>query len=206
MVRYLLAVSLLANVAAAAGFLLLVARRGGLPWLLVRLRLRPAPAPDYAALAAERFGDQDEPGGTIWWGDSIAQNAPLLRMLADTRQWGIGGQTIAQLRTWLPQVVAARPSRVVVSAGTNDLGTGRAADVTGADLRRLLDDLEASLPGCDVRAVAVPPIAGREADAGEVNAAVADRPIAPWPGLPDGWTDDGCHPSRAAYLACQVAG
>lgn len=206
--RYLLAVSLLANAAAAAVAMLLVSRRGGVPWLLVRLRLRPAPRTDYAAIAAQRFAEETETGGTMWWGDSLAQNVPLLRVMADARNWGIGGQVVADLAGWTDQVIAARPERLVIVAGTNDLGLGYDVAPTLAALGDLLADLRRGLPAARIEVAALPPL--RHVDAGAVEAFNAGLPaVATAAGCEvlddladpgEDWTDDGTHFTRASYL------
>lgn len=183
----LLLISLAANVAA------------GLVFVRVALRRRAARhAPDYAALAAERFAPAED-GCVVFAGDSQVGNAPLLDMLTPYRQWGIGGQTIADVRSWLPRMVDGNVSRLLLSAGTNDVLQGATAEEV---VRRYVGLLDA-LPDVPVTILGVPALTGREEIAQAVGAGLrtlADERGAEFVDLRGAELSDGAHLTRAAYL------
>lgn len=171
-------------------------------WPKVRRKLLARRPPDYAELARQRFHPAPD-GAVVFAGDSHVGNAPLLDMLTDYRQMGIGGQTVSDVARWLPTMVGGA-RRVVLSAGTNDvlLGTAPAVVVERlAALVRALGDRE-------VVAVALPPLQGHETAVEQVNDGLRNVCPVVTLNLPGDWTDDGVHLTRDAYLAVagQVAG
>jgi GDSL-like Lipase/Acylhydrolase family len=200
--------SLLTNLAALGAASMLIRRRGGIHWLTVRLHFSRPPATDYAAIARKRFAESmNDQGGTIYWGDSMTQNAPLLEILAGSRQWGIGGQQVRELAGWADAVIAAAPSRLVVWAGINDLLVGRSASDALADLGTLLAMLRGGLPDTEILVVSLPPVravsravADFNSALPEVCAAAGAKVVDVGAALPADWTSDGVHLSRAAYL------
>lgn len=187
--------SLAAN--AAAGLVLVQrARRWGLRGTAVRLGVVDPPPNDYAAIGRNRF--TDVPAGRVALvGDSQAQNAPLLEMVSDWRQFGIGGATFRDVAAWW-ELAVERSQTLVLMAGTNDALIGRPVEDSVADVATLLDRAR----GRDVTVVSVPPL--HAVDVRPLNNAVrglcAERGCR-WVDIAGTyWTDDGVHLNRAAYL------
>jgi len=115
---------------------------------------------------------------------------------------------VADLAEWSDQVISAQPERLVIIAGTNDLGMGREVGATLAALGDLLADLRRGLPDAHISVAALPPL--RHVATGAVEAFNAGLPsVAATSGCevlqglanPErDWTDDGTHFTRAAYL------
>lgn len=183
--------------------LLLNVALGGLVGVKLRRRWIARHTPnDFAQLGAERFGGVS-PGRVGLVGDSQAQNAPLLELVSDWRQYGIGGATIRDVASW---VTLADCDELVVMAGTNDMLIGRPVGESVTDAERLLD-----LAARPVTWTAVP-LPGADELNGALRELVESRG-GRWVDVdlgPD-WTDDGVHFNRPAYQRlwgdlAQVAG
>jgi lysophospholipase L1-like esterase len=88
-------------------------------------------------------------GGVAFVGDSITEGgdwAALFPGIA-TRNYGIGGDTTVGLDNRLAQIVAARPAKVFLLIGTNDLNNDhRAPAEIVANTERLLERFARELP------------------------------------------------------------
>ena len=186
--RILLALSLMLNLTSAG-----VASR----WAFRRMVARRVPI--YAELAAERFSGT--PGGSVVFaGDSHIGSAPLLDMLTPYRQWGIGGQAIADIATWLPGMLNVDVQRLVLSAGTNDVIEGTTAHEVVRRYKALLD----ALPDIPTTILGIPPVDGHEAVALTVSDGLRDLAVArgaDFIALPRAGLGDGIHLSHDDYMA-----
>jgi GDSL-like Lipase/Acylhydrolase family len=203
-VVWVLAASLVVNVL----LLLLVGRRlrqQGLREVLIRAGVRRAGNADFARAA--RLFVASAPGGVVFVGDSQVARAPLLEMLTPFRNRGIARATIANVEAWFDGVLAEDPAHVVLWIGGNDVYFGLPLPESVAAMRRLLDAV--ARQGCVATLVSAPPLPGREAAIGELNAALAALAVERGCGWVDlvptlaemAWTDDGIHLNAAAYRA-----
>lgn len=182
-----LALSLVFNLLGAA----LLARR---QW---RRRTKPV---DYAALASARFGALSG-GEIVYLGDSHIGNAPMLELLTNYRQWGIGGQLVRDVTGWARRADAA--GRVVLSAGTNDVLIGRSPEQIESDFRELLAEIS-----CPVTVLSVPSLRGHEATVSDVNERLrrlAAALGASFVALPSAQSEDGVHLTRDGYATAAAA-
>ncbi len=91
--------------------------------------------------------------GVAFVGDSITEGWDWNSSYPDlvVRNYGIGGDTTVGLERRLKQVVAARPGKIFLLIGTNDLGNEAAAPETiVANYAIVLDRLAAQLPQTSV--------------------------------------------------------
>lgn len=170
-------------------------------------------------------------GGLLGWGDSEMGGSgagwryfDLACALNNQRprfagNYGIGGQTVAQLSTVMQANVLDRnPGIVLFQMATNDLGAGRTAAAILPDYRT--EVMRAVNHGIEPIVAAVPPRIGTSAVTREgmrLNAALRDMAadngwlfLDPWVGLRDlltnawatGVSDGSAHPT---WVGCKVA-
>lgn len=145
----------------------------------------------------------------VFVGDSLVRQMPGL----GAANLGVNGETVDDVRARIAAVVTARPRRIVLLAGTNDLLRGAPPEAVVAGYRRLLAAIP---PAIDVRVLSIPPMrhgAQRRIPPPARIAAVNRelRAIAPaftdlHPGLAgadgrlqDRFTEDGIHLNAAGY-------
>ncbi len=144
-------------------------------------------------------------GATVFAGDSHVEQAPLLEMLTPYRQCGVGGQTVVEVSRWLPDVVGPDVGRVVLSAGSNDVLQGSAPAQVLRRYAELLDLLPSSVP---VVVLGLPPLAGRESVAREVDRGLRDLAVArglDFVPLVTRGGGDGVHLTQSDYLRLGAA-
>jgi lysophospholipase L1-like esterase len=116
-------------------------------------------------------------GGVAFVGDSITEGGDWERAFPGlvVRNYGIGGDTTEGLERRLSQIAAARPAKIFLLIGTNDLGNYDAAPATiVANYARLLDRLAADLPETEVVMQTVLPREPENAEAiRQINAGLA---------------------------------
>jgi lysophospholipase L1-like esterase len=178
---------------------------------MLRAGLIAAPEHDFAALAKENFA-ASEPGCTALVGDSQVALGPWLELLTPYRNRGLSGAKIADVASWIDDVLADDPARLVLVIGSNDVyfGVPRAESLAAA--RGLLDHL-ADRCTCPVVVVSVPPLTAEKRAARSLNTALAKLvtergfqwlDIGPTLSAMD-WTVDGLHLNAAAYRAIAPA-
>lgn len=215
--RLVTAASLAANVISLVGALVVVRRKGF--GAVARAIRPPAPQPiNYTQVAHERFADL--PGAPlVVMGDSQAQGCPAGELFGHAAVRGIGGQVIADVHGWL-NLVLADPAlrRLVVWAGTNDVGLGRGADRIFADMFALLSDAQITRPDVQVVVLGVPPLTAHPVEVAEANRALAKAAAGAGatfvdvaPVLTGYLAPDGTHITARGYgrlraLAGQIAG
>lgn len=170
-----------------------------------------APEQDFAAVARETFAPA-EAGSVAFVGDSHVALGPWLEVLTPYRNRGISGAKIADVSTWIDNVLADRPSRLVLMIGSNDVyfGVPRAQSMAAA--RQLFDRI-AEQAGCPVTVVSLPPIKVERRSAKTMNTALrklADERGFGWLDIHStlarmDWTVDGLHLTPAAYRAVAPA-
>lgn len=139
----------------------LVYRRGGLAYLSSRVvppHMATMPRLNssqelYAAMPIRR-------GAIVFLGDSLTQRCPWNEITRrdDVLNRGIGGETIANVRGRLSEIVRHQPRQIFLMIGINDLLNGRAdADVMN-DLRTLFNEIRRRLPRTQIVLQSVLPI------------------------------------------------
>lgn len=88
---------------------------------------------------------QDE---VVFFGDSITEGGDWAALFpgVETRNFGIGGDRGEGLLSRYGQVVATRPSRILILIGTNDLSNGDTPENIAFEVDQLLGRLKAELP------------------------------------------------------------
>jgi lysophospholipase L1-like esterase len=84
-------------------------------------------------------------------GDSLVARMPGLGDI----NLGVNGETVDDVRDRIPTLAAARPRRIVLLAGANDLLRGSSVADTASDYRRLLDAIPDTV---EVVILSVPPM------------------------------------------------
>jgi lysophospholipase L1-like esterase len=89
-------------------------------------------------------------GGVAFLGDSITAGGRWQRLFpgVPTLNFGVDGERSDHLLARLQPVIRARPSKLFLLIGTNDLGWGIDEDRIVANVARILDQLRAGLPDC----------------------------------------------------------
>ena len=99
-------------------------------------------------------------GGVAFVGDSITEGGDWAAAFpgVETRNYGIGGDTTVGLNNRFAQIVAARPAKVFLLIGTNDLNNDRRppAEIV-ANCERLLERFARELPQTQVYVQSVLP-------------------------------------------------
>jgi len=113
-------------------------------------------------------------GGVAFVGDSITEGGDWAALFpgVTTRNYGIGGDTTVGLDNRLAQVVAARPAKLFLLIGTNDLNNDhRPAAQIIANTERLADRIAHELPRTRLYIQSVLPREARNAEGvREINA------------------------------------
>jgi lysophospholipase L1-like esterase len=175
MSRRRLSLSIALNVILAAA-LLLVGRHYGLAGDVAnRLGLADAPAVDFREddmRRAELYGD--EPHDIVMFGDSLTQTPQWGELLDDesVANRGLGGDTLAGMRSRVDRVLALQPEVVFVLGGSNDTSARRDLADMRADAQAIVDGLTVS--GTTVVLQTVPPQARTRPRAEAVNADIRD--------------------------------
>lgn len=103
-----------------------------------------------------------EPGGIVFVGDSITQEFHLHEYFPNLPIYnrGIGGDTTAGLLTRMDEsIFALKPSTIVLQMGTNDFPvSGLEADVSIANLTKVVNQIKLTLPNTKLILVSVYPI------------------------------------------------
>jgi lysophospholipase L1-like esterase len=103
-----------------------------------------------------------EPGGIVFVGDSITQEFHLHEYFPNLPIYnrGIGGDTTAGLLTRMDEsIFALKPSTIVLQMGTNDFPvSGLEADVSIANLTKVVNQIKHTLPQTKLILVSVYPI------------------------------------------------
>jgi len=85
---------------------------------------------------------------------------------------GVGGCRLTELAEFVPRLAAAaKPKAIVVSAGTNDIGSGATAEEVLDGFRRLVVNLRAGLPDVTIAFLAIAPSIKRWEQQGQQAAA-----------------------------------
>lgn len=180
-----------------------------------------AHAADVAAAdrASDEHSSEGADNGTIAFvGDSLTGEGSWSEWFPEYRtiNFGVGGDTTADLLERLDQIVAARPDEIVVLIGTNDLGTRLTVEHLVRNIESACVQLRRDLPGSRMLLVSVLP-RGREFAQRIREANIHLRQFAStvraqfldlWPAmaLEDGelnpaLTDDRLHLTEAGYEA-----
>jgi lysophospholipase L1-like esterase len=88
-------------------------------------------------------------GGAAFVGDSITEDGDWAALFPGvaSRNYGVGGDTTIGLNNRLDQIIAARPAKIFLLIGTNDLGDDdRATTQILASYERIVDRFTRELP------------------------------------------------------------
>lgn len=99
-------------------------------------------------------------GGTVLLGDSLTERGEWAELLGDAavRNRGVAGDTTRDVLARAPAVAAARPERVFLLAGVNDLEAGEPVASIAERYGAILDALRAGAPGARLFCQSVFPV------------------------------------------------
>jgi lysophospholipase L1-like esterase len=85
---------------------------------------------------------------TVFLGNSLTQNFELAELFPAHRLYnrGIAGDKIADILLRLEPIIAAKPAKIFIEMGTNDLGFGHGTDTIMARYTKLLKILQTECP------------------------------------------------------------
>jgi len=152
------------------------------------------------SLLIREHAEQMPAGGTLMIGDSIVERQRLGDVCGPTLNAGISGATSADLQGLVPDLVRiAKPARIVLNIGTNDVYQGIPGEVLQGNIERMI----AVMQGVTVLVIGVP---GRQVDAFLKVAALRHhaRFIA-YPVTDPADTLDGLHLNAAGAAEWQAA-
>ncbi len=114
----------------------------GADWLVNHYRERTRMFSTYARLN----------GGVAFVGDSITEGGDWAALFpgVDTRNYGIGGDRAEGLLVRYGQVVDAKPARIMLLIGTNDLANNQRPEAIAGRVGQLLDLWKTALPDTPV--------------------------------------------------------
>jgi len=141
--RFLVAVSVLLNLAIAAGIVWLAV--GGGAFRVVRSFLDPAHARSVSQFEALAVA----PGDVVFLGDSITAGGNWSELFpgVNTRNRGIGGDTTEGVLERLAQITRGQPARIFLMIGTNDLSQPVPEDRIVANVAAIVERIHAESPG-----------------------------------------------------------
>jgi lysophospholipase L1-like esterase len=157
LINALLIVSLLLNVA-IVGYL---ARSGGLRRIFLKLDLAELPRTREAFQKdmEARYGKYPgTPAEIVFAGDSLVADGPWAELLSEVHNRGIGGETTSGMLTRLHEVIKAKPVRLFLLLGTNDLAMAVPEAQILRNYRKLLEQLRQESPKTVVTVIAILPI------------------------------------------------
>jgi lysophospholipase L1-like esterase len=108
-------------------------------WLRNHFNQRTLTFKDYAALEGQ---------GVAFVGDSITEGGDWAALFpgVEVRNYGIGGDRSDGVLARRDQVVAAKPARIILLIGTNDLSNGYTPEQIATNVGQLLDQWKQALP------------------------------------------------------------
>ena len=135
---------------------------GGGMWLLMKFLILPQQertATQYEVLEVQ-------PGDTVFLGDSITYGGRWHELFPDSpvRQRGIDGDTSAGVLARLAPIAAAKPGRVFLLIGTNDLFFGVSEERIVANINEIVDRIHGASPETEVFVQSVLPRAAHYQD------------------------------------------
>jgi lysophospholipase L1-like esterase len=173
--------------------------------LILSGRIAP-PQNDFAG-AGQRFASL-EPGSVVLVGDSHVEHGPWLDVLTRFRNRGISGAKIADVSSWIDDVLASDPAQLVLVIGSNDVYFCESPKTSVDAAKRLFDHLAANAQ-CPVTFVSIPPLPADRRAVNALNKTLAGLcaqhgfqwvDIGPTLAAMD-WTIDGLHLTPDAYRA-----
>ncbi|MCM1301733.1 MAG: GDSL-type esterase/lipase family protein [Alistipes senegalensis] len=124
-------------------------------------------------------------GAVVFMGDSITEQG-WWEMLFKHRSLvnrGIGGDNTFGMLDRLPDILEARPSKIFLMAGINDLTGGQSVDTIVANIARMADMIREAVPECELYIQSVLPVStkrlaydyikGHNPKVAEINARLA---------------------------------
>ena len=207
------------NLAGLLGGGLLLAKLGGLGFVLSRLEPRDGArgGEAYEQRLTALASVPRVRGETIFLGDSHIDRFRWAEHLRarPVRNFGIGGDRSDDVLRRVQLAADRRPEAVVLLVGTNDLKAGMSPDETAENVRAIVEAFRATDPGVEIVLHSVPPSRHPLIGPGveDLNArlrALASREGCVWfdlhgvladqdGGLPDAFSVDGVHLSAAGY-------
>jgi lysophospholipase L1-like esterase len=193
-------------------------------WLIRRIAAQRAPSrPSLQMLRSEQFHElarRPVRGEVVMLGDSLTQYGEWSELLGrPVANRGIAGDTVADVRARLSDVVALRPATVFLLVGINDLERGTSPSEVVEQQAMLIRELRRALPSARLVVQSLLPVRGRSASlAGAIAQTNASLPRAvqaegvTWLDvagkmadasgeLADRFSGDGLHLSGAGYGA-----
>lgn len=128
--RWTLAARLSSVASNTAGVALLIEKArhaGGIRYIAQKLRLQHPPEMNYPRLAREFGWLPRTTDDIVFMGDSHIENPLLVDLVTGVKQLGVGGQAIADVRSWVGQDLATPLRQLVLLAGTSDVPRNRSA-------------------------------------------------------------------------------
>ena len=163
--RILFAVSLLGNLFCALLLLCFVYSKGGSSYLTEQLGLSTPPR--LVHYSKHHFSRRSlfqalppTTGKTVLFGDSLIEYCEWEELLGKTNtvNRGIGGDRTESLLLRLDETVAAKPARLIIMAGSNDLHDGVPLYEIYGNFAELVRRTLAAAPGTKICIQSIPPV------------------------------------------------
>ena len=154
------------------------------------------------------------PGAVAMVGDSITEGGDWPRLLPGVRtaNFGVGWDRTSGLLARLAQIEAAKPSKIVLLIGTNDIGNGVPVTEVAENADRIIAELAALAPGAVLVQAVMPREAQFRDEIETLNASLAESaerhgaafldtyaPFLVGEGLDPSVTGDSLHLNGAGY-------
>lgn len=121
-------------------------------------------SPEVKLAKANRFADQADStpkGGVLFFGDSIIEMYDLDKHFPDKGyiNRGISGNRTAEMLARLDSnVIAVKPSKVIIIGGVNDMGYNVPIDECLTNYSLIIDNISSALPGCEILVQSIYPL------------------------------------------------
>ncbi len=112
----------------------------------------------------------------IFLGDSLTENFQLYKYLPDVINMGKSGDTTFGALGRLNKVIMARPKKLFIMLGTNDIWMGFSKDITLANYRHIINVVKMASPETEIIMQSIPPfgIKTKNIDVNKANSRISD--------------------------------
>lgn len=100
------------------------------------------------------------PDSIVFFGDSLTDFFPIQDFFPGTTIYnrGIAGDKTVDLLRRIDNVIAIKPRKIILQIGTNDLGKRAKPKTVIANINRIIDELQAGIPGVEIVVISLYPI------------------------------------------------
>lgn len=102
--------------------------------------------------------------GIVFLGDSHTEHFPLLELLGDchVKNRGISGDRLRGILQRLDPIIGAKPEKIFIQAGINDLGMGASYDSIVTQYQRVIRLLREGTPGSKIYVQSIFPVENKK--------------------------------------------